>query len=240
MRENRIPPKEEQLFLQQYNAGKYERPSVTADILVFSMIDDKLHVLLIKRKNYPFKDYWAFPGGFVNINESIEDAAHRELKEETGVENVYLEQLYTFSKVDRDPRMRVISTAYIALVPSNEIKLLPGDDASEAKWMKVHDLLLELENKDLLAFDHEVILKTAMERLQGKIYYTNVAFQLVAEEFTIRELRIVFEEILRKKLHASNFRRDMLPRLLSTGKYVKETTRPAELYKENKEYFKTL
>lgn len=237
MRMNREVPLEEQEFLKNYNPGHYERPSVTADILVFSMIEEKLHVLLIRRKNHPFRNYWAIPGGFVDIDESSEEAAVRELYEETGAKDVYLEQLYTFSAVDRDPRMRVISVAYIALVSAVKLSLVAGDDAADVRWFEVNSLLSDLKTADMLAFDHEQILTYAMKRLRGKIYYTDIAFQLLPEEFTLRELRNVFEEILNKSLHYSNFRREMVPKLIATGKYEEHTSRrPAELYRRNKDF----
>ena len=237
MRKNRTIPKSEKTFLDKYNPKEYEKPSVTSDMLLFSMIHKKLHILLIQRGGHPYKDYWAMPGGFVNMNESTEEAAYRELKEETGIEDVYLEQLATFSESHRDPRMRVISVAYIALVKSEHLTVIAGDDAIEARWFEVNTLLKRLETEDVLAFDHEEILKLAMKRLRGKAFYTNVLFQLLPQEFTIRELRVVFEEVLNKKLHAPNFRREMMSRLVPTGRMEKSRHRPAELYRVNEDYF---
>lgn len=229
---------EEQKFLENYNPGNYERPSVTVDMLLFSMIEDKLNILLIKRGGHPYKGYWAIPGGFVEMDESADEAAARELKEETGLEDVYLEQLYTFSNVNRDPRMRVISISYLALVSADKLSLKAGDDAIEAKWFEVNELLNSLEKEDLLAFDHEDIVKTAIRRLRGKVYYTDVAFKLLPEKFTIKQLRNVFEEILKKELHAPNFRRDMLQKLVATGEVSSNSScRPAELYRLNNDYF---
>lgn len=241
MRKDRIVPQEEQEFLNHYSPKDYDRPSVTADILVFSMIDKKLHILLIKRKGHPYKDYWAIPGGFVGINESVEDAAYRELKEETNIDNAYLEQLYTFGNPNRDPRMRVISVAYIALVSASKMKESAGDDASEVCWFPVNDLLEQLETEDILAFDHEEILHTAISRLRGKIHYTDIAFQLLPKEFTMRELMEVYEEILNTKLRLTNIIRDTAPRLIFTGEYRKNDVvhcRPSKVYTFNKDYFK--
>lgn len=240
MRNNRVIPEDEQKFLQEYKPKDYAKPSVTADILVFSMIDNKLNILLVKRGGHPYKNYWAIPGGFVNMKESIKEAAYRELKEETGVDDVYLEQLATFGEVDRDPRMRIISIAYIALVKSNDVTVVAGDDASDAQWFEVNELLKRLEIEDCLAFDHEEILKMAIKRLRGKAYYTNVLFSLLEDEFTLTALRTVFEEVFNKQLHASNFRREMLSsKVIATGKTkkIEGIIRPSELYRENKEYF---
>ncbi|HWJ03207.1 MAG TPA: NUDIX hydrolase, partial [Verrucomicrobiae bacterium] len=135
-------------FLAQYNPAKFERPSVTVDMLIFRWEDEQLKVLMIKRGDHPCIGQWALPGGFVNMDESLEDAAARELQEETGVENVYLEQLYTFGDVGRDPRTRIISTVYMALLEKEEPKVQAGDDAAEAGWFTVEeDLLDEVEQR---------------------------------------------------------------------------------------------
>lgn len=237
---NRKMKKEEKTFLANYNPKNYDRPSVTVDTLLFSIIDGSLNILLIKRGNYPFKNYWAIPGGFVGINESSEAAAYRELKEETGVNDVYLEQLYTFSEVGRDPRMRVISISNIALVSADKLEVNAGDDAIDATWFQVNDLLRCLETEDLLAFDHEDILRMAVNRLRGKLFYTDIAFKLLSEKFTISELRNVFEEILNQSLHPSNFRREIIHKLVALGEVKdegKQRKRPAELYRLNHDYF---
>lgn len=138
----------EEEFLRQYSPGNYERPSVTVDMLLFTVVDKvvedirklnekELRILLIKRKDHPYIGEWAIPGGFVNINESIEEAAYRELKEETNIDNIYMEQLATFGDVDRDPRMRVISTAYMALVPNKNLNPIAGDDAENVAWFTI-------------------------------------------------------------------------------------------------------
>lgn len=138
----------EEEFLRQYSPGNYERPSVTVDMLLFTVVDKvvedirklnekELRILLIKRKDHPYIGEWAIPGGFVNINESIEEAAHRELKEETNIDNIYMEQLATFGDVGRDPRMRVISTAYMALVPNKNLNPIAGDDAENVAWFTI-------------------------------------------------------------------------------------------------------
>ncbi len=195
-----LPPAEKE-FLANYNPADYERPSVTVDIVIFTVRDNDLKVLLVKRRFAPFQGYWALPGGFVKMNESLEASAMRELKDETGVENVYIEQLYTFGDPQRDPRTRVITVTYLALVEGQQIKTLQaGSDASEAGWFSVYQL-------PELAFDHHYILDYAHKRLRAKLEYTNVAFQLVPEKFTLTELQRIYEIIWNQKLDKRNFRK---------------------------------
>lgn len=232
---------EEANFLKNYNPDKYQKPSVTVDILIFRLVNDSVDTLLIKRKKPPYKEFWAFPGGFVNINESLEDAAKRELLEETNVKNVYLEQLYTFGDVERDPRMRVISVSYMALLNENDIEKFnekAGDDAKELQWFNINELLNGIEDNSIkLAFDHEKIFKLAIERLRGKIDYTNIAFQLLPKEFSMLELQNVYEQILNKKLYTPNFRRNMAKKVKETGNYEQrmnisnKPTRKIKLFK---------
>lgn len=218
-------------FLEHYQPRDYERPSVTVDTLIFTIVKNKstgskLELLLIKRKNHPYINHWAIPGGFVNIDESIDQAAERELKEETGLSDIYLEQLYTWGAVNRDPRMRVISVSYMALIPKE--KLLPhaGDDAGAVQWFKVayqnNSLSLIADdgtcvNESNLAFDHANIIKLAIKRMRNKIDYTSLAFNLLPEKFTLGELQLVFEAILGMKLHKSNFRRRVAKRVDATN-----------------------
>ena len=204
----------------------HPRPALTTDVVIFTLRKDGLQVLLIKRKYPPFEGMWAIPGGFVHIDESLEDAALRELEEETGVRDVYLEQLYTFGDVDRDPRGRVVTVAYFALVPSMMIAPRPGDDASEARWCSVYDL-------PPLAFDHTKILTYALQRLRYKLEYTAVGFELLPETFTLSELQAAYEIVLGEKLDKRNFRRKMLSAgvIEETGKYKLGEGRPARLYR---------
>ncbi|MCF0116580.1 MAG: NUDIX hydrolase [Bacilli bacterium] len=231
----------EEEFLKQYNPKDYDRPSVTSDILIFKMGTNLngLKILLIKRGGHPYINCWALPGGFVNIDESTFTAANRELKEETGIENIYLEQLYTYSNPTRDPRSRVISVAYMALVPTTK-DVKAGDDASDAAWfdIKMDDKTMVLSNKEKdieikyslcsqeftcghityensvpdliseerLAFDHQLIIYDGLMRLRNKVEYSNIAFNLVGEEFTLPDLQRVYEVILGKKLYKTNFR----------------------------------
>lgn len=186
---------------EKYDVTKYERPSVTVDVVVFTILDEQLKVLLIKRNAWPFVGMWAIPGGFVNIDEGLEDAAYRELAEETGVTgvDVYLEQLYTFGAPTRDPRTRVITVAYFALVSADKLRPRAAADAEEIGWFSIYDL-------PPLAFDHADILNYGLTRLRYKLEYTAVGFQLLPEKFTLRELQDAYEIILGAKLDKGNFR----------------------------------
>jgi len=203
----------------------YPRPAVTADVIIFALRANDLQVLLIKRKHPPFEGMWAIPGGFVDIDESLEDAALRELEEETGVRDVYLEQLYTFGSVDRDPRGRVVTVAYFTLVPAAAISPRPDSDAAETRWWSVYDL-------PPLAFDHADILVYALERLRYKLEYTAVGFELLPEVFTLSELQAAYEVVLGEKLDKRNFRRKILAAKVIEETGVQRTGegRPAKLY----------
>lgn len=215
-----------------YDPSDYERPSVTVDVVIFSLMDDQLKVLLVRRKHWPFADMWAIPGGFVRMEESLEAAAARELAEETGVRDVYTEQLYTFGAPERDPRTRVITVAYFALVPADAVEEpRAGSDAAETRWFPLDDL-------PQLAFDHDKILAYALERLQNKLEYTVVGFKLLPDLFTLPELQHAYELILDEALDKRNFRRKILSAgiLEETGEMRHEGEgRPARLYryKEN-------
>ncbi len=204
----------------------YPRPSVTADVIIFTWRDDDLKVLLVRRRYAPFEGMWAIPGGFVEVSESLENAALRELEEETGVRDVYLEQLYTFGDVDRDPRGRVITVAYFALVPAPLIDPQAGSDAAEADWWSMYDL-------PPLAFDHDRILAYALQRLRYKLEYTAAAFELLPEVFTLSELQATYEIILGEDLDKRNFRRKILSAdvIEETGEYRSGEGRPARLYR---------
>jgi 8-oxo-dGTP diphosphatase len=214
-------------LLEQYDLSKYERPSVTVDVVVFSLVADDLKVLLVKRKAVPFADMWAIPGAFVRLNESLAEAGTRALVEETGVENVYTEQLYTFGDPNRDPRMRVITVAYFALVPYDAIRHKPGRETAETAWFSMFNL-------PPLAFDHHEILEYALTRLRYKLEYTAVGFQLLPDIFTLTELQKAYEIILQEKLDKRNFRRKILSAAIleETGQKRQEGEgRPAMLYK---------
>ena len=182
---------------------EYERPAVTADCVVFGLDDDDLKVLLIQRDLEPFEGCWALPGGFAVVGESIEETARRELQEETGLKGVFLEQLYTFSEPGRDPREHVVTVAHFALVNLGEHKVKASTDARNAAWF-------ELDDVPELAFDHRQILQTAYERLQGKIRYQPIGFELLPRKFALRQLQQMYEKILDRKLDKRNFRKKIL------------------------------
>lgn len=204
---------------------EYDRPLVTVDIVLFVVREDDLQVLLIKRHNPPFQGMWAIPGGFVEINEGLEEAAERELSEETGLSGIYLEQLFTFGAPNRDPRSRVISVAYFALVPAHDVQLRAGDDAAQAAWYSAYSL-------PKLAFDHAEILEYALTRLRYKLEYSAVGFQLLPEVFTLTELQTAYEIVLGESLDKRNFRRKILLSniLVETGESRAGEGRPAKLY----------
>lgn len=213
---------------EEYDPSDYERPSVTVDVVIFSLIEESLSVLLVKRRHWPFADTWAVPGGFVRMDESLEEAAARELAEETGVREVYTEQLYTFGDPDRDPRTRVITVAYFAIVPVDAIDdPVAGSDAAEAGWFPVDDL-------PALAFDHDEIVDYALTRLRYKLEYTMVGFELLPDTFTLSELQHAYELILGEALDKRNFRRKVLSAeiLEYTGEKRREGEgRPARLFR---------
>lgn len=213
----------------------YPRPAVTVDLVIFTIADDDLKVLLIRRGLEPYKDCWALPGGFVDINESLEQAAARELQEEVGVTNVYLEQLYTFGAPGRDPRGRVISVAYFALIDAERQRIVAASDAADAEWHSVFKQAKPTKQGKLakLAFDHKQILDYAVWRLRNKIEWTTVGYELLPKKFTLSELQRVYEIILQKPVDKRNFRK----KILAQGQIVElnETRsdgahRPARLY----------
>ncbi|WP_178022111.1 NUDIX domain-containing protein [uncultured Paenibacillus sp.] len=283
----------EREFLEQYRVGDYERPSLAADMVIFTVTDQEvdsyrklpdkeLRILLIRRGGHPFLGKWALPGGFVRPNETTEQAAVRELREETGVDDVYLEQLYTFSDVGRDPRAWVISCSYMALINSDKLELKAGDDAADAAWFTVSYRLLR-EQKELmeegyvktqeyelklsgdeelsavvartltvkpaststdykivsnngLAFDHAMIIAFAIERLRGKVNYTDIALHLMPKLFTLTELQQVYEIIMDKELLKAAFRRKVADLVAETDEYTEKAGhRPSRLYRRKLE-----
>lgn len=205
----------------------YPKPAVSTDIVAFSVINHRLQVLLIERGNQPFKGMWALPGGFVKMDESLEDAALRELEEETGIKEPYLEQLYTYGDPGRDPRGRVITVSYYALLPSDAVfRSSGGSDAAKAQW---HDV----EKLPPLAFDHREIIDYAITRLRYKLEYSAVGFELLPNEFTLTEIQNIYEIILNEQLDKRNFRRRILSSNIiepTPQKRVGEG-RPAQLFR---------
>lgn len=287
-------------FLRRYEPGDYVRPSVAVDMVIFTVEEEaednyrklpekKLKVLLVQRGVHPFLGKFALPGGFVRPGENTEESAKRELEEETGVSRVYLEQLYTFSDPERDPRTWVMSCSYMALIDSAKVKLQAGDDADNAMWFEVSFSLLDehieykknsayegmktirtrrcelcLQNQsavlsaviekkiiktenetivdyrilqnDGLAFDHAKIIAYALERLRGKLEYTDLALHLMPSEFTLTQLQQVYEVILDKTLLKAAFRRKIAPLVEETDLYTEnEGHRPSRLYRRKRE-----
>jgi 8-oxo-dGTP diphosphatase len=215
---------------------QYPRAALTVDCVVFGFDEGELKVLLIQRGLEPFKGRWALPGGFVRVDETLDDAARRELAEETGLKNVFLEQLYTFGTVDRDPRERVVSVAYVALVKLSDHRAKAATDAANAEWFPVSKVLK-------LAFDHSEILATALARLKGKVRYEPIGFELLASKFTLSQLQHIYEAVLETELDKRNFRK----KVLSFGLLIalKETQmtgrhRPAQLFRFDADKYEKL
>jgi len=294
-------------FLEKYDPSMFERPSVTVDMLIFTVVDEEeenyrklpekaLKLLMVKRGDHPFMGQWALPGGFVSMQESIEDAALRELKTETNVDNVYMEQLYTWGDVGRDPRTRVISCSYMALADSTKLNIVAGDDADDAKWFNIRYNITqekktitekgyivekqysinlwndqsrthgravseandqsealsaivnvveavegrviktsrEVVESNGIAFDHAKMIEYGIERLKNKIEYTDIAFNLMPELFTLSELQQVYEVILGRELLAAAFRRKIADMVIETNQFTKDAGhRPSKLYRFN-------
>ena len=208
----------------------YEQVAVTVDLVIFTVNDDLLKVMLVKRAEEPFADRWSLPGGFLKNSESLGDAALRVLKEKAGVEDVYMEQLYTFGGLDRDPRARVITVAYFALIPWKELVPPPSGKVTDLMWASVNRL-------PKLAFDHREIVTYAVQRLHAKAGYSNIVYGLMPRQFRLSELQKMYEIIMNEKLDKRNFRKRMLATglLHETGrKDVAGAHRPAMLYKFKK------
>lgn len=215
---------------------QYARPALTVDCVVFGLDDEDLKILLIKRGGAPFEGSWAIPGGFVELDESLDVAARRELEEETGLKKVFLEQLYTFGAPQRDPRERVVTVAYFALVRLSDHKVKAATDARQALWFSVDDL-------PKLAFDHDSIIQMAHDRLQAKVRYQPLGFELLPQKFTLRQLQQLYEVILDRELDKRNFRKKIL------GMEILEETdeveadvahRAARLYRFDKKAYRKL
>lgn len=206
--------------------SSYETPLVTVDIVLFTVLQNSLKVLLIQRKQPPFDHMWAIPGGFIHTGETLEEAASRRLFEETNVQDIYLEQLGSFGGPTRDPRARVITVAYYALVCADKLNLQADANAQDVQWFGVNNL-------PELAFDHEEIVIKALAKLKRHLESSSVAFQLLPDKFTLTELQRVYELILGRSLDKRNFRKKILSSdiLRDTGETKMEGYhRPAQLY----------
>lgn len=289
----------EEEFLKNYNPDKYKKPSVTVDMVLFTVADEEkknyrklpdkaLKVLMVKRGNHPYIGQWALPGGFVSVDESLDMAALRELKEETNIDNVYMEQLYTWGDVDRDPRTRVIDCSYMSLLDTSRLDIKAGDDADDARWFTVKNSILEQKktatergyslqeiirldltggNEKLyalikvtktvedrvtridrqvmesngIAFDHGKIIQYGIERLRNKIKYTDIAFNLMNEYFSLTELQQVYEIILDKELLKAGFRRKILRMVIETNRQTRDAGhRPSKLYRFNPDWMESI
>lgn len=213
---------------------KYPHPSVTTDCVIFGFDGQRLQVLLIERGIEPYKGRWAFPGGFLNPDETAEQGALRELQEETGLTGAYIEQFHTYTDPNRDPRERVITIAYYALVRIQEVK--GGDDAAKAQWFA-------LDEVPQLAFDHDRILRDAMRQIRERIHFEPIGFELLPEKFTMKELQSLYEAILDIKFDRRNFAKKMLHFELLTD--LDETANPsakreAKLFSFNKQNYDEL
>lgn len=215
---------------------EFARPALTVDIVVFALDKEDLQVMLIERDLKPFEGQWALPGGFVRIEETLEEAARRELEEETGLKDIYLEQLYTFGEVKRDPRDRVVTVAYYALVNLEGHDVHASTDARNAAWFPVNDL-------PELAFDHTEILEMAHERLRGKVQYQPIGFELLPEKFTLRQLQHLYEVVLDRELDKRNFRKKVLAmEIVKETKEIEKDVahRAAKLYRFDKRKYDRL
>jgi len=205
--------------------------SVAVDVVIFTLRNQDLQVCLVRRTTEPYSSYWSLPGGFIRSDEALDDAAFRQLKEQTEVENVYLQQLYTFGELHRDPRHRVISVAYFALVSADKLSqncLTPSDSLA---WHSVYEL-------PEMAFDHSEIVDYALTRLRYKIEYSAAAFELMPEEFTLRELQEAYMIILDDhKLDKANFRKKIRDAKIvePVSRYIQTGGRPAKLFRFRKD-----
>jgi 8-oxo-dGTP diphosphatase len=215
---------------------QYPRAALTVDCVVFGYDGGELKVLLIERGLEPFKGRWALPGGFVRVDETVDQAARRELEEEAGLKRVFLEQLYTFGALDRDPRERVVSVAYYALVKLSEHAAKAATDAANAQWFTVSET-------PKLAFDHNEILARALARLKGKVGYEPIGFELLPPAFTLSQLQQLYEAVVGTKLDKRNFRKKVLGFGLLVPLKEKQLLgrhRPAQLYRFDKEKYEKL
>ncbi len=266
-------------FLAAYDETLYRRPSNTVDMILMTISEGSLKILLVKRGDHPFIHDWALPGGFINFDEDMETAVQRELAEETNItDNTYFKQLYTFGNADRDPRTRIITTAYLSMTPEENIRnTAAGDDAAETGWFTISKitentddsgrksvLRMDLDEKDIhmiydvndsvrsnyvetrsslnpasnakLACDHIKAINMAMDQIQHRAASTGILFNMLPEEFTLRQAQTVYEAIIGRKTDTGNFRRDIKKMLKPTGRKCATGGKAAELYRFNPLY----
>ncbi|MCO7226736.1 NUDIX domain-containing protein [Pleionea sp. CnH1-48] len=221
----------EQEFLASYNIHDYDIPLTSVDMAIFTLHDEQVHVLLVKRAQHPALGQWALPGGFIDISsdKTLEQTAQRKLKEKTGVDTPYLEQVATTGNHHRDPRGWSVTVSYFALIAHNEFQLQKDASSDQVVWVPVDDV----SSTYTLAFDHQEILQQCYERLRNKVQYTSLPVNLLPQEFTLTELQKTFEIILGKSVEKKSFRRRLLDAdiLEETGSTRKGSNRPAKLYR---------
>lgn len=206
---------DEQAYLAAYDASRYARPSVTVDVVLLTVRDGAVHVLLTRRTVQPFRDQWSLVGTFLDIDETLDETAHRALRVKAGLDDVFVEQLFTFGDLGRDPRTRVLSVAYYALVEPARLEAAVDARGGSTLWLaRVADGVAvdEAGVSVPLPFDHATILATAIGRIRGKLGYSDIGFELLGDAFTLRDLRLVYEAILGRPLNKDSFRRTILAR----------------------------
>lgn len=214
----------EEEFLKAYDSTEFQKPSVTVDLALFTVRNEQLQVLLKERQQYPFIGKLALPGVFVQITETLDETAQRALYQKTGLHDIYVEQLYTWGSPERDPRMRIISVSYYALVPDSQIP--PSENTD---FFPVEEIL----QRDDIAFDHRDIIAYGQERIRNKVSYTDIAFSLVPEEFTLPQLQKIYEILLGQKLYKANFRKKIADKIQATDKLISGgKCRPSRIYRK--------
>ena len=214
----------EQEYLNSYDSSRFQKPSVAVDLVLFTVIKDSLHVLLTNRTQYPYIGRPALPGVFVRMEETLDEAAQRALYQKTGLHDIYFEQLYTWGGIDRDPRMRIISVSYYALVPESQIP-----ETEQKKFFPAEEILTRQD----IAFDHKEIIAYGRERIRNKVNYTDIAFSLVPEEFTLPQLQKIYEILLGQKLYKANFRKKIADKIQPTEKLTSGNKhRPSRIYRK--------
>lgn len=229
----KLSPEEKQ-FIKSYNIHDYDVPLVTVDMAIFTVRNDQLHVLLVKRSQYPSMGRWALPGGFVDLKQDrqLGDTARRKLKEKTGIDTPYLEQVETVGNNQRDPRGWSVTVSYFALIPNDSIEAVTTEASEEMAWVTFDEAVAQYH----LAFDHESVLQACYKRLKAKVQYTSLPINLLPEAFTLSELQNIFEILLGKTVEKKSFRRRILDAdiIEETGAMKTGSNRPAKLYRMKK------
>ncbi|WP_455715143.1 NUDIX hydrolase [Anaerosporobacter sp.] len=215
-------------FLNNYDSSIYEKPSITVDLLVFTIEDEELKIVMIKRKSSPYKGMLSLPGAFVGMEETLDEAASRGIKEKTGLVDIYFEQLYTWGEVKRDPRMRIISVSYMALVSIEDLYRAAGSSEISNHLYTVDKLL---QSEEHIAFDHKEMIAYGRERIKNKVEYTQLAFEFLPDKFTLPQLQKINEILLGKELYKANFRKKVKDMVIETEEFISGGAhRPSKLY----------